>query len=675
MRAATVVQFLCCVQAFKAPIFKPSPTTWPASRPPRPAVRVEPMPLPPPPAEEVDESAVGYDLWWQGNSTEYAAPLKLQVNGELPTWLKGSLVRVGPGMFEVGGQTLQHQMDGLAKLTKFQISDSMVHFQTRMLGSKLYNRTGAGHRAVSRFTMLPVQPALNAVERVRAVLNEPEADNTNIVVWRMGKQAQVCSDTTCASNAFDIDTLAARGHTRVGTMPSETEAARKASRRKMSDATMTGAHKQRVINGTASVGWVGHVETDINNLQVNTVINIYKDHPRGEETHGANGGDGDEAEAHREFIGQLKLPVERHGLPMIHSFQVTKRFVILVVCSLCVEPALIGSKLLVLSEAFAGVQTLGWRERQNTTVFVMDIESTDPEARAVRTFSIDPMYMNHHINAWEEATEGEGEGGEGGVVMMDLIAYRDGSFLSDRRGFGNLEVMRDPTERAHLKALKPTVRRYTLDLRLDQHPEAHSAAPTTTRAAAAEEATSTSDPLETVERLTSSRLRPSTRVLHAPWVAFDLQSSPLVPTPAEEWPQLESSDALLDAPLDAPLDVDAAARPTPTGSLHIEMPRFNERRHGRPYRYVWGVGAPLSVPTHVTGLVKVDMNDPNRHSVTDGAKVRGASKELNGEVDGVPAYNAACVSWCVRRAFLTAPSRARPLLILPLTPFPRRVLH
>ena len=170
------------------------------------------MPLPPPPAEEVDESAVGYDLWWRGNSTEYAAPLKLQVNGELPTWLKGSLVRVGPGMFEVGGQTLQHQMDGLAKLTKFQISDSMVHFQTRMLGSKLYNRTGAGHRAVSRFTMLPVQPALNAVERVRAVLNEPEADNTNTVVWRMGKQAQVCSDDVRVQR-LRHHTLAARGHT------------------------------------------------------------------------------------------------------------------------------------------------------------------------------------------------------------------------------------------------------------------------------------------------------------------------------------------------------------------------------------------------------------------------------------------------------------------------------
>ena len=66
-------------------------------------------------------------------------------------------------------------------------------------------------------------------------------------------------------------------------------------------------------------------------------------------------------------------------------------------------------------------------------------------------------------------------------------------------------------------------------------------------------------------------------------------------------------------------------RPSPIGSLHIEMPRFNERRHGRPYRYVWGVGAPLGVPTHVTGLVKVDLNDPNRHDDV-GAGAREASE-------------------------------------------------
>merc|ERR1719473_2016578 len=143
---------------------------------------------------------------------------------------------------------------------------------------------------------------------------------------------------------------------------------------------------------------------------------------------------------------------------MIHSFQVTEHYVILVVCSLRVEPHLIGSKLFVLKEPFAGVGTLGWRGEQNTTVYVMDLESESPTAGPVRTFSIDPMYMNHHINAWEAADHS-------GRLTMDVVAYRDGSFLSTPRGFGNLEVMRSHAERELLKALRPTTRRYTLDMR------------------------------------------------------------------------------------------------------------------------------------------------------------------------------------------------------------------
>lgn len=90
----------------------------------------------------------------------------------------------------------------------------------------------------------------------------------------------------------------------------------------------------------------------------------------------------------------MRIPLAGNGLPMIHSFQVTRRYVILVLCSLRVEPHLIGSKLFVLQEPFAGVQTLGWRGHQNTTVYVMDIESTDPTTGPLRTFSIDPMFLN-----------------------------------------------------------------------------------------------------------------------------------------------------------------------------------------------------------------------------------------------------------------------------------------
>ena len=67
--------------------------------------------------------------------------MRLKVDGALPKWLRGSLVRVGPGSFEVGRQQLQHQIDGLAKLTKYHVDGDGVHFQSRMLQSHLYNRT------------------------------------------------------------------------------------------------------------------------------------------------------------------------------------------------------------------------------------------------------------------------------------------------------------------------------------------------------------------------------------------------------------------------------------------------------------------------------------------------------------------------------------------------------
>ena len=150
------------------------------------------------------------------------------------------------------------------------------------------------------------------------------------------------------------------------------------------------------------------------------------------------------------------------------------------------------------------------------------------------------------------------------------------------------------------------------------------------------------DPLDTIERLLAapspSRLRPSPRVLHAPWVAFDLRSTRFgAPTSEEEWPQ----------PRGGVIDVTGQAA-LPIGSLHIEMPRFNERRHGAPYRYIWGVGAPLGVSTHVSGLVKVDLGANNHREEKEG-------QPLDGEVDGVPARAAACTSWYRRAHYPSEP--------------------
>lgn len=531
---------------------------------------------------EADASAEGYERWWSCDPTEVAAPLRIDVHGELPAWLKGSIVRLGPGQFQVGRQQLKHQLDGLAKLTKYTISEGDVAFQTRMLRSHLFNRTKLAAPPSSRrwapqwtepalITMLASQPTYTPCQRVRALFEDSATDNTNIFVCRTGNTFHACSDSSIQSNAFDLDTLASRGHTRV-----ELEAPRR-----MPEQTMTGAHRSHVINGSDTVGWTGSIDVDPSLvLPAATVISVYRDAPIQPTDDEANVET--PLTARRRYIGQVRIPLAGNGLPMIHSFQVTRRYVILVLCSLRVEPHLIGSKLFVLQEPFAGVQTLGWRGNQNTTVYVMDIESTDPTTGPLHTFSIDPMFLNHHINAWED------EAGGGREVIMDVIAYRDGSFLSNPRGFGNLEVMRSSKERAILKLLTPTIRRYTLDLKLTV---SRSWSPT-------------GDIFSGVHQLDEP--------LWASWVPFELSPDQRLPTPAEEWP--------------------APSESTPTANvLHMEMPRFNERKHGLPYRFVWGIGSPDSSPVHVSGIVKVDLGDPTCSSAP------GADSHLP--------INAPCLSW------------------------------
>lgn len=62
----------------------------------------------------------------------------LPVQGTIPQWLRGSLIRTGPGTHEVGKQSYHHWFDGLAMLRKFSFEDGQVSFANRFLESQAY---------------------------------------------------------------------------------------------------------------------------------------------------------------------------------------------------------------------------------------------------------------------------------------------------------------------------------------------------------------------------------------------------------------------------------------------------------------------------------------------------------------------------------------------------------
>lgn len=53
------------------------------------------------------------------------------ITGRIPLWLTGSLLRCGPGLFEVGSEPFYHLFDGQALLHKFDFKEGHVTYHRR----------------------------------------------------------------------------------------------------------------------------------------------------------------------------------------------------------------------------------------------------------------------------------------------------------------------------------------------------------------------------------------------------------------------------------------------------------------------------------------------------------------------------------------------------------------
>lgn len=63
----------------------------------------------------------------------------LAVEGDLPAWLSGVLVRNGPGRWDLKGEkNLRHLFDGLAMLHRFSFKGGRVSYANRFLESPQY---------------------------------------------------------------------------------------------------------------------------------------------------------------------------------------------------------------------------------------------------------------------------------------------------------------------------------------------------------------------------------------------------------------------------------------------------------------------------------------------------------------------------------------------------------
>jgi beta,beta-carotene 9',10'-dioxygenase len=73
---------------------------------------------------------------------------RLPIEGSVPGWLAGSLLRNGPAQFEVGQQKYRHWFDGLAMLHRFSFHNGEVSYANKFVQSPAYIAHGMRNEVV-----------------------------------------------------------------------------------------------------------------------------------------------------------------------------------------------------------------------------------------------------------------------------------------------------------------------------------------------------------------------------------------------------------------------------------------------------------------------------------------------------------------------------------------------
>jgi carotenoid cleavage dioxygenase-like enzyme len=132
----------------------------------------------------------------------------LPVEGELPAWLHGSLIRTGPAQFEVGEQPMRHWFDGLAMLHRFGIADGTVSYANRMLDTEAKRVADDGGKI--SFSEFGTDPCRSLFKRVTSMFSPSLTDNANVNIVELGERYVALTETPIPVQ-FDPETLSAAG--------------------------------------------------------------------------------------------------------------------------------------------------------------------------------------------------------------------------------------------------------------------------------------------------------------------------------------------------------------------------------------------------------------------------------------------------------------------------------
>ncbi|XP_010883873.1 retinoid isomerohydrolase [Esox lucius] len=140
---------------------------------------------------------------------ELSEPVPATVTGRIPSFLKGSLLRLGPGLFEVGDEPFYHLFDGQALMHKFDFKNGQVTYFRKYIKTDAYVRAITEKRVViTEFgTFAYPDPCKNIFSRFFTYFKGVEVtDNCLVNVYPIGEDYYAVTETNYITKV-NTDTL------------------------------------------------------------------------------------------------------------------------------------------------------------------------------------------------------------------------------------------------------------------------------------------------------------------------------------------------------------------------------------------------------------------------------------------------------------------------------------
>jgi len=305
----------------------------------------------------------------------------LDVQGMIPDWLTGTLVRNGPGQFEVDSTSYRHWFDGLSQLHGFHITGGQVGYANRFIRSTSYQEDNATGKV--NYAGFAVDPCRSLFKRFFSAFipEENPKPNTNVNIIKIADKYIAMTEIPMAIE-FDPKTLET-----IGVIDYNGDIAGQ-----VTTAHPHYDHQRKVaLNYLLKFGPTSHYQVFALDGKSRRLI--------------------------------ASIPSQQPAY--MHSFGMTEKYAIISEFSFRLPN--------VLKLAFRGspfIENYEWMPQQDSCFTIIDMDTGEVVAQV----SADPFFSFHHINAYED----------GDTIVCDISAYPDAQLI-DQLYLDSLHEGKAPT--------------------------------------------------------------------------------------------------------------------------------------------------------------------------------------------------------------------------------------